>query len=167
MTKRANDGELIILAEKETPTSKALFNEYCKQEKTLKQIANDKGISYNTAKKYSSNYKYKERLEYKIELESKQLSEQRNQLLKEHQADIKESLDKSYEIMNLALRNTKGTLLLNLDTVQNEGIYFDEKTDYQAFNNWSKTALSNMRIANETLTLIDKLENKLSHIEQD
>lgn len=164
MTKE-DKGELIILAEKEPHKSKEIFNEYCKQEKTLKEIAQEIGVSYNTAKQYSSNYKYKQRLEYTIELETSKITEQKKNIISEHKGDLKEALDKSYNIFNMALRNSKGSLLLNLDAVERMGVYFDEQADYKAFDKWTRTALNNIHIANEILKTIDEVENKLCMLE--
>lgn len=70
--------DLIVLEEKEPITSKEIFNEYSKMNKNLKEIADEKGISYNTAKQYSSTYKYKQRLELNIELETIKGAERKN-----------------------------------------------------------------------------------------
>lgn len=159
-----NAEDIIIIEEKEPVKSKEIFKEYSKQNKTLKQIATEKGIPYNTAKQYSSNYKYKQRLELNIELETSKLATKKQELIKEHEEDLKETLNKSYETLLYAVRNSKGAEVINLDYIQNIGVYFEEDTDYKAFNNWSKTALNNMKLVNETLKAIETIEDKLSII---
>lgn len=156
--------DLILLEEKEPVTSKEIFKEYSKKKKNLKEIAEEKGISYNTAKQYSSIYKYKQRLELNIELETSRLAEGKKQLIKEHETELKEALDKSYETLVYAVRNSKGAEVINLDGTQNRGVIFEDSDDYNAFNKWSKSALNNMKLVNETLKAIETIEDKLSII---
>ena len=156
--------DLILLEEKEPVTSKEIFKEYSKKKKNLKEIAEEKGISYNTAKQYSSTYKYKQRLELNIELETSRLAEGKKHLIKEHETELKEALDKSYETLVYAVRNSKGAEVINLDGTQNRGVIFEDSDDYNAFNKWSKSALNNMKLVNETLKAIETIEDKLSII---
>lgn len=158
--------DLIVLEEKEPITSKEIFNEYSKMNKNLKEIADEKGISYNTAKQYSSTYKYKQRLELNIELETIKGAERKKQLIKEHESDLKEALRKSYNTLLVAIRNTKGAEVINIEGIQSKGIYFEDSIDYKAFNSWSKSALTNMKLVNETLKAIETIENKLTVIEE-
>lgn len=153
--------DLILLEEKEPTTSKEIFKEYRKKKKNLKEIAKEKGISYNTAKQYSSTYKYKQRLELSIELETNQIAERKKQLIKEHEDELNEALNKSYDVLTYAVRNTKGAEMVNLEGVQSRGVIFEDDEDYKAFNNWSKSALTNMNVVNETLKAIEQIENKL------
>lgn len=157
--------DLIILEEKEPQTSKEIFKEYKKKKKTLKAIAEEKGIPYNTAKQYSSNYKYKQRLELSIELETNKLATKKKALIKEHESDLTEVLTKSYETLTYAVRNTKGAEIINLDHVQTTSIYYEDQEETKAFNTWSKSALTNMKLVNETLKAIETIEDKLTIIE--
>lgn len=156
--------DLILLEEKEPVTSKEIFKEYSKKKKNLKEIAKEKGVSYNTARQYSSNYKYKQRLELNIELETSRLAERKKEIIKEHEDELTEALNKSYETLNYAIRNTKGAEIINLDGVQTKGVYFEDDIDYKAFNKWSKSALTNMKLVNETLKAIEQIEDKLTII---
>lgn len=157
--------DLIILEEKEPQTSKEIFKEYKKKKKTLKAIAEEKGIPYNTAKQYSSNYKYKQRLELNIELETNKLATKKKELIKEHESDLKETLNKTYETLTYAVRNTKGAETINIQGIQLRGVNFEDDIDYKAFDKWSKSALTNMKLVNETLKAIETIEDKLTIIE--
>lgn len=154
--------DLISIEEKEPVTSKELFIEYKKKNKNLKEIAKDKGISYNTAKQYSSIYKYKQRLALSIEIETTKLAEEKRHLIKEHEDTLKEVLTKSYQTLGYAVRNTKGAEVVNIDGTQNRGVIFEDPEDYKAFHTWSKAALTNMKLVNETLKAIETIENKLT-----
>lgn len=157
--------DLILIEEKEPITSKEIFKEYSKKKKNLKEIAKEKGISYNTAKQYSSNYKYKQRLELSIELETNKLAERKKELIKQHEDELNEALTKSYETLTYAIRNTKGAEIVNLEGVQTRGVIFEDPEDYNAFNKWSKSALTNMKLVNETLKVIEQIEDKLTIID--
>lgn len=157
--------DLILIEEKEPITSKEIFKEYSKKKKNLKEIAKEKGISYNTAKQYSSNYKYKQRLELSIELETNKLAERKKELIKQHEVELNEALTKSYETLTYAIRNTKGAEIVNLEGVQTRGVIFEDPEDYNAFNKWSKSALTNMKLVNETLKVIEQIEDKLTIID--
>lgn len=68
--------------------------------------------------------------------------------------------------MLVAIRNTKGAEVINIEGIQSKGIYFEDSIDYKAFNSWSKSALTNMKLVNETLKAIETIENKLTVIEE-
>lgn len=153
----AND--LILLEQRESDLSKEIFNEYSKQNKSLKQIAKEKGLNYNTVKQYSSNYKYKARLELKLKIDAENITAEKRELINEYQPLLKDALDKQYDALLKSSRILKGTQTLIIHNIENIGLSYDD--DIANYNKWNKTAHTTAKSINEILDSIEKIENKL------